>query len=78
MKRRIAWLAAIASGIYLLVSGPIPDPLPFIDEATALLVFVNAMAFLGYDVRRWIPFLGKGRKAAASPPKTPKDVTIDV
>jgi hypothetical protein len=78
MKRRIAWLAAAASGIYLLVSGPIPDPLPFIDEATALLVFVNAMAFLGYDVRRWIPFLGKGRKTAATPPKSPKDVTIDV
>jgi hypothetical protein len=78
MKRRFAWLAAVVSGIYLLVSGPIPDPLPFIDEATALLVFVNAMAFLGYDVRRWIPFLGKGRKAADSSSKPNKDVTIDV
>jgi hypothetical protein len=78
MKRRIAWLAAIVSGIYLLVSVPVPDPLPFIDEATALLVFVNAMAFLGYDARRWIPFLGKGRKPNAAPQKQPKDVTIDV
>lgn len=78
MKRRVAWLAAGFSGLYLLLAGPIPDPLPFIDEATALLIFVNAMSYLGYDVRRWIPFLGKGRAGKTPAPKTSRDVTIDV
>ncbi len=78
MKRRLAFLVAAASGLYLLLAVPIPDPLPFIDEATALLVFVNAMAYLGYDVRRWIPFLGKGRGAKSGAVKPSRDVTIDV
>ena len=66
--------------MYLLIAGPIPDPLPFIDEATALLIFVNSMAYLGHDVRRWLPFSrkgkGKGAKSAAS--KTHPGVSIDV
>ena len=75
MKRRIAWLIAIFSGLYLLLAGPAPDPLPFLDEATALLIFVKAMAYLGYDVRNWLPFLRKPRASRFDRASGP---TIDV
>lgn len=78
MKRRLAWVLAILSGLYLLIAGPFPDPLPFIDEGLALLVFVNAMGWLGYDVRRWLPFAGRRGKAETSSAKGRPDVTIDV
>lgn len=78
MKRRIAWILALISGLYLLTVGILPDPIPFVDEATALLVFVNAMAYLGHDVRKWIPFLGKGKTVKASVPKGAASQTVDV
>ena len=61
MRRRIAWMLAIFSGFYLLTIGVLPDPLPFLDEGVALLIFVRSMAYLGHDVKRLIPFLGKSK-----------------
>jgi len=78
MKRKFAWLFAFASGSYLLVMGPMPDPLPIIDEAMALAVFVKSMGFLGYDVRRWIPFMGRGKHRRDPAARNPREATIDV
>ncbi len=83
MKRKLAWLGAILTGLYLLTIGPLPfpamDPLPFIDEAVALAMFLKCTSYLGYDLRKWLPFVGK--KGKSSPPSQAagkKDVTIDV
>lgn len=64
MKKFIAAVFALISGVYLVFLGWIPDPLPIIDEATALIVFVKSMAVLGVDLTRFIPFLGKKTKEA--------------
>ncbi len=77
MKKLIAFIFALVSGLYLLVWGPMIgplDPIPIIDEATALLIFVKSMAALGIDLSRFVPFLGKKGKEA---PKGPGPV-VDV
>ena len=52
MKRLVALLLAVLSGCYLLVMGPTPDPLPFIDEGVAGLVFLLALKVLGVNPRK--------------------------
>lgn len=85
MKRKLAWLGVIVSGLYLLTMGPIPDPIPFIDEGVAFAVLLKCAAYLGYDLRKWLPFFSKKQTSSqqAKPKDTkdtkdPKDVTIDV
>lgn len=79
MKRKLAWLGAILSGLYLLTAGPIPDPIPFIDEGVALAVLLKCATYLGYDLRKWLPFFSKKEKSRPSEKsKDPKDVVIDV
>lgn len=79
MKRVFVWLIAILSGVYLVV--PLPwftpaDPVPFVDEGVALMIFLKATSWLGYDLRRWLPFLhAKAGKRQGSPAS---GVTIDV
>ncbi|WP_193214145.1 hypothetical protein [Luteolibacter marinus] len=58
MKKLIAVIFALVSGTYVVL-GPIPDFIPFLDEATALVIFVKSMAVLGVDLSRFVPFLGK-------------------
>jgi hypothetical protein len=74
MRRRIAWIIAIFSGVLLLI----PDPVPFIDEGIALIVFVKSMAYLGYDVRKWLPFFGKKKGSPSSTPGRAAEKTINV
>ena len=79
MKRKLAWSGAILSGLYLLTAGPIPDPIPFLDEGMALAIFLKSTTYLGFDLRSLLPFLSKKEKGKASPTqKDDKEVTIDV
>jgi hypothetical protein len=66
MKRKIAWTVASVSGLYLLTLGPLPDPVPLMDEAVALAVFLTCASHLGYNFAKWLPFArkrGKGRRS---------------
>lgn len=77
VKKFIAFIFALVSGLYLLIWGPMIgplDPIPIVDEATALLIFVKSMAVLGIDLSRFVPFLGRKGK---TPPKPPGQV-VDV
>ena len=59
MNKFIDLLFAPLSGFYVFFGSWVPDPLPFLDEATALIIFVKSMSALGIDLTRFLPFLGK-------------------
>lgn len=74
MKKVFALLFAILSGIYLVVGGPLPDPIPFVDEGMAFLIFINSLAALGLDLRR---FVGMGGKKKDDELKSAKGKVVD-
>lgn len=76
MKKFLAAVVALLSGGYLLALGWVPDPLPFLDEATALLILVKSLSVLGIDLSRYVPFLSKRLKARKNASKV--GVVIDV
>ena len=43
---------AVLAGLYLLVMVPTVDPIPFLDEGLAMMVLLNALAYLGIALRR--------------------------
>lgn len=75
MKKLIALILALISGVYVFALGWVWDPLPLLDEATALIIFVKAMGVLGVDLSRLVPFLGSSK--GKTPPKPPGQV-VDV
>lgn len=79
MKRKLAIAGAVLSGLYLLTAGPIPDPIPFIDEGFAFAIFLKCMGALGYNLQNWTNLFGKkGKQGDTKREADPKDVTIDV
>jgi hypothetical protein len=71
MKRKLAWTGAVLSALYLLSMGLLPDPLPFLDESIAIAIFLKCSQFLGYDFRKYIPFLRKkGKYGSINPLKS--------
>jgi hypothetical protein len=67
MKKLIALILAVVSGICLFI----PDPIPLIDEATALLIFVSSLGALGINISRFLPFFGKKTPKAKGPKQGP-------
>lgn len=63
VRKLIALIFAFFSGAYVIF-GWAPDPIPLVDEAMALAIFVKSMSVLGIDVRRFLPFLGRKTRAA--------------
>ena len=67
MKKPIAAVLALASGLYLGTVGVLPaptplDPIPFIDEGVVFLILVNSLASLGLDFRRFVGMKPKEKK----------------
>lgn len=76
MKKGLAVIAAILSGAYFFTIGISPAPLPFIDDAISLMIFVKSLAYLGIDVSRFVPFMS--RKVKPGKGQEGDGQTIDV
>ncbi len=74
MKKLFALLVAVLSGLYLVVMVPTVDPFPFLDEGLATLIFLNALAALGIDLRKvfgkreTVPVPVRGRRFSGKDP----------
>lgn len=67
MKKFIALVLALGSGLYLGTIGILPDPIPFVDEGVAILILINSLAFLGLDLRRFFGIKsGKDKKGSTT------------
>jgi len=73
MKKLIAIVFLVASGLGLMV----PDPVPFIDEGILIMVALNSLAFLGLDIRKLFGVKGKDFKKEEVK-KQKESETIDV
>lgn len=79
MNKRFAKTLAIVSGLYLLLLGPLPDPLPLIDEGLMMMVFLASMKALGKDGNPWLALFGRKTKADSTGfSERARDATIDV
>jgi hypothetical protein len=78
MKKLIVLVIAIVSGISLCADIFIIDLLPFLDEAILLAIFTKSVAYLGFDVTRFISFMRKKGKAAAPTSPDDRSAPIDV
>jgi hypothetical protein len=76
MKKGFAAVVALLAGGYLLTLGLIPDPLPFLDEATALLILMKSLSVLGIDLSRYLPFLGKRMKTRKDAAKMERVIDV--
>ncbi len=65
MNKFWALILALVSGVFLAFDIAIPDPIPFIDEGVALAVLLKCTMFLGYDLRKWLPFFGKSARCSS-------------
>jgi hypothetical protein len=68
MKKFFAFIVAGISAWVLFTPFDLPPvPFFFIDEAIALLLFTKSMAYLGFDISRFLPFLQNRNRKSPSP-----------
>ncbi|MBK1835352.1 hypothetical protein [Roseibacillus ishigakijimensis] len=79
MKKFIAGLMAVSSGLYLATmgiwpEGVWPDVIPIIDEGIAFIILVNSLAALGVDLRRFVGMKGDQKRGGGKREDGPIDI----